>query len=130
MGIATGLLTSLNFGSDDVAADVMDLSLPSSNAQLDMSGLSETGVARISGRHDGSINLTVRISDAVTNAHDVFSPCTSSEVSASVVVTTVAGPVFTMHCTATSYEVSIGQDLKLSAKVVLMNDDGVAGVWS
>lgn len=130
MTIATGLLTSLTFDGDDIAPDVLDLSIPNNNAQLDMSGLAETGVARISGRHDGSISLTIRISDAATNAHDIFAAATSAAVSGATVVTYTAGPVFTMHTTVTSYEVTIGQDLKATAKVTLMNDDGVAGVWS
>lgn len=130
MAISNGQIVSFMFGSDDIGPDVISFNMTNTTAQLEMSGLAETGHARVAGRHDGQITGTSRFSDAATNAHDVLSPATDTQVSGSVVITFVNGAVFTMHCVVQNYDVADANDLGLTASWTLLNDDGTAGAWT
>lgn len=130
MTIYNGLIASLVFNSNDISEDVLTLSISSPNGMIDVSALDLVGFQRIIGRRDASLALTCRVSSAAAGAHATLKGATASSISASCVITTTAGPVFTFHGIVANYDVAIDASLGLVASSTIQMDTGVAGAWT
>ena len=129
MAVKTGLLTSFTFNSNDIAADLLTVSIGTPNNMIDVSGLDLVGFQRIIGRRDCTVGVTFRISDTAAKAHATLAPATSTSISASCVIV-FGGKTLTFHAIAANYDVAIGNDLSAVGSCTLMMDTGVAAVWS
>ena len=130
MTIYNGLVASLVFNSNDISEDVLSLGISTPMGIIDVTALDLVGMQRIFGRVDAKLTLKTRFSSAAAGAHATFKAATAAGVSASCVITTTAGPVFTFHGIVSKYDVSVGNDLKLEGDAEISMDTGVAGAWT
>lgn len=130
MTIYIGTLTSLVYNGNDISEDVLSLGITSPNGIIDVSALDLVGFQRIVGRRDAALALTCRVSSAAAGAHATLKGATASEISASCVITFVAGPVFTFTGVVANYDVADGGDLGLIASATIQMANGVAGAWT
>lgn len=129
MAVKTGLLTSFTFNSNDIAPDLLSVSIGTPNNMIDVSGLDLVGFQRIIGRRDCQVSVTGRISDTAAKYHATCSPATSTSISASLVIV-FGGKTLTLHAICANYDVQIGNGLDAVASSTFQMDTGIAAVWS
>lgn len=130
MTIYNGLISTLVFNSNDISEDILTLGIQTPNGIIDVSALDLVGMQRIIGRRDSSIALTCRVSSAAAGAHATLKGATATSISASCVITTTAGPVYTLHAIVANYDVAFDASLGLVGSATLQMDTGVAGAWT
>lgn len=131
-GFLSGLTVKDNGGTvRDIKNDTTDMSLNTSTGQLDITGLDKTAMERMNLRNDVTVSMNGIVNNASNMQHDVFKTTqVAGAVAREIVMTTVAGPVFTVTVLFGNYTVTPGADgsLKWSASGALSN--GTAGAWT
>jgi hypothetical protein len=136
MAKVAGFLTSLTVQDNgavarDITNDVTDLSLNIGINQLDITGLDKTAIERMNLRGDVTLTMNGIVNNASNKSHDVFKTIhLSTAVARQVVMTTVAGPVFTVTVLFSAYNVTPGADGSLKFSVNGALSSGTTGAWT
>jgi hypothetical protein len=98
---------------------------------LDITGLDKTAMERMLLRNDVQVTLNGIVNNASNRSHDVFKTTqVAAAVPRQIVMTTVAGPVFTVTVVFSNYTVTPGADGSLKWTATGQLSNGSAGAWT
>jgi len=113
----------------DVSVDLTNWSMATPKGVIEVTGVSQLGMARLLGLADASATFNTTFDTGATQSHSVFKSISNTNV-ARTVATVLASQTLSMEMLLTDYQIQRDDSAKITGTVPGVLSDGTPPAWS